>query len=232
MRSYGEADLKEDLRQLITMAMKHQQCLLFSDADVKSECFLEYFNNLLTVGTVPALFADDQKDALISTIREFARADGSREDSLWSYAINRARNNMHIILAMSPSGEALRNRCRNFPGLVSCTSVDWFQPWSVSALSAVAKVLLQNEDLQEHGAIIQGQVVQIHSSVTEIYAPEFERKLGRVTFATPKNFIDFLKTYKGMLRAKRHSIDQLSSRLEGGLEKMKSVGFKSWKFCT
>lgn len=227
MRAYGEADLKEDLRKLITMAVKERQCLLFSDADIKRECFLEYLNNLLTVGMVPALFADDQKDALIAGIRDIAKAEGVREDSLWNYALNHARNNLHLILAMSPSGDALRNRCRNFPGLVSCTSVDWFQPWPVAALVAVANVLLQNEDLpQEHRAIVQEHVVKVHISVTSEYAPEFERKFGRATFSTPKTYIDFLKTYKGMLRAKRHSIDQLSSRLEGGLQKMNSVRFR------
>ncbi|KAL8448543.1 hypothetical protein Emed_003723 [Eimeria media] len=223
MRSYGEAELKEDLRTLITLAARRRQCLLFSDADVKRECFLEYLNNLLTVGTIPALFADDQKEALIASIREYARAEGAREDSLWSYATSRATDNLHVILAMSPSGDALRDRCRSFPGLISCTNVDWFQPWSVSALAAVAKVLLQNEDLQEeHRLVIQDHVVEVHSSVTDVYAPKFERKFGRLTFATPKNYIDFLKTYKGMLRAKRHDIDQLSSRLEGGLQKMSS----------
>ncbi|KAL8431246.1 hypothetical protein ACSSS7_005394 [Eimeria intestinalis] len=223
MRAYGEAELREDLRTLITLAARARQCLLFSDADAKRECFLEYLNNLLTVGTIPALFAEDQKEALIATIRESAKADGAREDSLWSYATSRATDNLHVILAMSPSGDSLRDRCRNFPGLISCTNVDWFQPWSVSALADVAKVLLQSEDLQqEHRLFIQELVAEVHSSVTDIYAPQFERKFGRVTFATPKNYIDFLKTYKGMLRAKRHSIDQLSSRLEGGLQKMNS----------
>ncbi|KAL8274185.1 hypothetical protein Esti_001870 [Eimeria stiedai] len=220
MRAYGEAELREDLRTLITLAARGRQCLLFSDADVKRECFLEYLNNLLTVGTVPALFADDQKEALIATIRESAKADGAREDSLWSYATSRATDNLHVILAMSPSGNSLRDRCRSFPGLISCTNVDWFQPWSVSALAAVANVLLQNEDLQPYRSLIQEHAVEVHSSVTDVYAPNFERKFGRVTFATPKNYIDFLKTYKGMLRAKRHSVDQLSSRLEGGLQKM------------
>ncbi|CDJ35101.1 uncharacterized protein EMH_0023860 [Eimeria mitis] len=218
------ADLKEDLRQLITLAVKERQCLLFSDADIKQECFLEYINNLLTIGMVPALFADDQKDALIAAVRGQAKEDGVREDALWNYAMNRAKGSLHILLAMSPSGDALRNRCRNFPGLVSCTNVDWFQPWPVSALAAVAAVLLQNEDLpQEHRAVIEEHVVKIHDSVTTIYAPEFEAKLDRATYSTPKNYLDFLKTYKGMLRAKRSNIDQLSTRLEGGLQKMNSA---------
>lgn len=223
-RSYGEADFKEDLRTLITNAASTAQCFLFCDADVKEEGFLEYINNILTVGMVPALFADDQKEALIAAALKSSREENIREDALWNYAINKARKNIHIILAMSPAGDSLRTRCRCFPGLVSCTSVDWFHPWPASALSAVAKVLLDNEDIPaEYREAIERHVVTVHSSVTQIYAPEYERKLNRITFATPQSYIDFLRTYRGMLNFKRHSIDQLSSRLEGGLQKMNSV---------
>ncbi|OEH75760.1 dynein heavy chain 10 related protein [Cyclospora cayetanensis] len=224
MRNYGEPDLKEDLRKLITLAVTKRQCLLFSDADIKHECFLEYINNLLNVGVIPALFSEDQKDDLIGIIKGSARVDETREDSLWSYAMNRARDNLHIILAISPSGDTLRNRCRSFPGLISCTSVDWFQPWPLNALSAVARALLQHEDLpQKHCSAIEEHIVGVHASVTTVYAPDFERKCGRTAFSTPKNYLDFLKTYKGMLQAKRYSIHQLSTRLEGGLQKMNTA---------
>lgn len=43
---------------------------------------------------------------------------------------------------MSPDGDALRNRCRSFPGLVGNTSIDWVFPWPEQALLAVAKVFL------------------------------------------------------------------------------------------
>jgi dynein heavy chain len=56
----------------------------------------------------------------------------------WSYFVQRSRENIHIVLAMSPAGDTLRVRCRNFPGLVSNTSIDWFFAWPEDALSAVA----------------------------------------------------------------------------------------------
>jgi dynein heavy chain, axonemal len=39
---------------------------------------------------------------------------------------------------MSPSGDKLRLRCRNFPGLVSASVIDWFQPWPADALKKVS----------------------------------------------------------------------------------------------
>ena len=89
---------------------------------------------------VPALFASDEKDALCSLIREEASKKGIIEtpDNLWKYFLGVAKNNLHVILAMSPSGETLRVRCRNFPGLVSSTTIDWFFKWPDEALKKVS----------------------------------------------------------------------------------------------
>ena len=57
--------------------------------------------------------------------------------------MNKCRNNLHIVLAMSPSGSKLRLRCRNFPGLVSNAVIDWFFPWPADALQKVAEFFLQ-----------------------------------------------------------------------------------------
>tara|TARA_B110000503_G_C7039776_1_gene367718 strand:- start:435 stop:563 length:129 start_codon:yes stop_codon:yes gene_type:complete len=35
---------------------------------------------------------------------------------------------------MSPVGEGFRRRIRTFPGLVNCTTIDWFLPWPEEAL--------------------------------------------------------------------------------------------------
>ncbi len=51
---------------------------------------------------------------------------------------------MHIVLAMSPVGDVLKTRCRNFPGLVNNTSIDWFTAWPKQALHAVASQFLSD----------------------------------------------------------------------------------------
>lgn len=47
--------------------------------------------------------------------------------SLFNFFINRCRENLHIVLAMSPIGDAFRNRLRQFPSLINCCTIDWFQ---------------------------------------------------------------------------------------------------------
>lgn len=45
---------------------------------------------------------------------------------------------------MSPVGDAFRRRCRMFPSLVNCCTIDWFSNWPTEALYSVALGLLQD----------------------------------------------------------------------------------------
>jgi dynein heavy chain len=41
---------------------------MFTDAHVQEEGFLELLNNVLTIGMVPALFPEEEKDGLMSPL--------------------------------------------------------------------------------------------------------------------------------------------------------------------
>ena len=47
--------------------------------------------------------------------------------ALFNFFVERTREMLHIVLAMSPIGDAFRNRLRKFPSLVNCCTIDWFQ---------------------------------------------------------------------------------------------------------
>ena len=47
---------------------------------------------------------------------------------------------------MSPIGDALRVRCRKFPALVNCCTIDWFFQWPEEALMNVASAVLEKYD--------------------------------------------------------------------------------------
>jgi len=46
---------------------------------------------------------------------------------MYNYFIERVKQNLHIVLAMSPIGDAFRSRLRMFPSLINCCTIDWFQ---------------------------------------------------------------------------------------------------------
>lgn len=103
---------------------------------------------MLSIGMVPALFDDEGKKQMGDLVRDEAKKKGINEskDDLWNYFLEKVRDNLHIIMCMSPAGDTLRVRCRNFPGLVSNTGINWFFPWPEEALHAVATNYLEEVD--------------------------------------------------------------------------------------
>lgn len=87
--------------------------------------------SLPAAGMVPALYDDTEKEGLISSIRTELAQQGlpDSKEACWAAFVDKVRSNLHVVLAMSPVGDALRSRCRNFPGLVNNTVIDWFEPW-------------------------------------------------------------------------------------------------------
>jgi dynein heavy chain len=73
VRGYKEADFREDLRNLYKLVLIKPQTFLFTDSHVAEEGFLELINNILTIGMVPALFPEEEKDGLIGPLDDEMR---------------------------------------------------------------------------------------------------------------------------------------------------------------
>ena len=46
---------------------------------------------------------------------------------MYNFFIERVKEHLHVVLAMSPIGDSFRNRLRMFPSLINCCTIDWFQ---------------------------------------------------------------------------------------------------------
>lgn len=60
------------------------------------------------------------------------------------YFTQKVRDQLHVVLAMSPIGNLLRVRLRMFPSLINCCTIEWLQKWPEEALMSVAKMFLEN----------------------------------------------------------------------------------------
>ena len=217
-KNYSEKDFKEDIKALYKTLVKTPTTFLFTDSQVADESFLEIMNNILTIGTVPALFTEEEKEAYEHPIREDAAKEGAvTKDALWEFFVNKCRDNLHIILSMSPAGDTLRIRCRNFPGLLSSTTINWFFPWPEEALKTVAVQYVKDEPYtQEQKDLIIKHIVHVHMSVQQ-YTQEFESQYKRKVMFTPKTFLDYIAIYKNLGKDMKYKMDQQILRLEGGL---------------
>ncbi|XP_041266334.1 dynein heavy chain 10, axonemal [Onychostruthus taczanowskii] len=227
-RGYGENNFREDLKSLYEKLGIYDKSVvfLFTDGHVAEESFLELINNMLTSGMVPALYADDEKDSILTQIgEEAAKAGmGPAKESIWQYFVSKCASNLHIVLGMSPVGEDLRTWCRNFPGLVNNTGIDWFLPWPAQALCAVAQSFLAKNPRipPESFQSVIDHIVMVHESVGD-FSKKFLEKLRRRNHVTPKNYLDFLNTYAKLLDEKNEFILAQCKRLDGGLVKLKEA---------
>ncbi|XP_058137242.1 dynein axonemal heavy chain 10 [Dasypus novemcinctus] len=226
-RGYSENNFREDLKNLyLKLGIENKVMIfLFTDAHVAEEGFLELINNMLTSGIVPALFPEEEKETILSQIGSEAAKQGIglAKESMWQYFVNKSASNLHIVLGMSP-GDTLRTRCRNFPGLVNNTGIDWLMPWPAQALYAVAKSFLGNNTMipLEHIEDLVQHVVMVHKSVGD-FSKQFLQKLRRSNYVTPKNYLDFINTYSKLLDEKTQYNIAQCKRLEGGLDKLKEA---------
>ena len=218
-KNYKDEDFRIDLIELYKDLLQKDMTFMFTDSHVMEEGFLEYLNNILTIGMVPALFVDEEKDLMIKKVKDEAfNAGATNDNTVWNYFVNKARDKLHVVLCMSPAGNTLMLRCRNFPGLVSSTSIDWFFPWPEEALDSVAVNFLKEETLpEENRTNILKHIIHVHLSIQE-YSIEYETKYKRRNYSTPKSYLDFISNYRVLLTDNRTMIRNLIQRLEGGLK--------------
>ncbi|GFS25719.1 dynein heavy chain 6, axonemal [Elysia marginata] len=226
-RGYDYSSFHEDLKKLYDSAgiQNKPTVFLFTDTQIVVEEFLEDINNILNSGEVPNLFEPDEYEKLIIGCRPGAKEAGIPEgnrDAIYDFCIHRVRNNLHIVLCMSPVGSAFRSRCRMFPSLVNCCTIDWFIEWPREALLGVAQNFFRPVDLgcsEEIKDSVSKMCVEIHVSVTDM-AERFYKELKRRYYTTPTSYLELITLYLSMVQQKADVIKKLRSRVANGLDKL------------
>jgi dynein heavy chain len=224
-KNYGEAAFRKDLLDLYAIddvkrkkpLIANKTVFMFTDTQIVDPSFLELINTMLTVGVVNNLFDGATRKPLTDFVTDKLKKTGSA-DELWEIVCDTLRNNLHIVLCMSPAGDTLRVNCRNFPGLISNTTIDWFFAWPAEALESVAKVYIKGLNLQEDMFNkIVSHFVDVHLSMPE-YSRKYALTTRRKVFNTPKNYLDFLKCYLSNLDRGREVYEKKIKEYDQGLE--------------
>ncbi|MEQ2220854.1 Dynein heavy chain 2, axonemal [Ilyodon furcidens] len=225
-KQYHKQEFREDIKKLYRLAGVDNKptMFLFNDTQIVDESFLEDINNILSSGEVPNLYKQDEFVEVCNALSEFARKDKVAEtpDSLFSYLIERVRNNLHIVFCMSPVGELFRNRILQYPAIVSCTTIDWFSEWPKDALLEVAERYLDGLDLGSLEGIhrkVASIFVTIHQSVAQV-SQRMKVELKRNNYVTPTNYLELVSGYKKLLTEKRRELGEQVSKLRNGLFKI------------
>ncbi|XP_078059400.1 dynein axonemal heavy chain 12 [Mustelus asterias] len=225
-KSYGTNEWREDLKHLLRSAGMRGQPTVFliTDTQIKEEAFLEDVDSLLNTGEVPNLFAADEKQEIMEGVRVAAQAGNKNADfsplALFAFFVSRCRENLHVVVAFSPIGDAFRNRLRQFPSLINCCTIDWFQPWPEDALERVANTFLETLELT---TFERKEVVPIckffHTSVITL-STKFLHELNRHNYVTPTSYLELIAAFRLLLTQKRDTVIKAKKRYTNGLDKL------------
>ena len=196
---------------------------LFTDSQIVDETMLEDLNNVLNTGEVSNLFPQDETDKIASDMISVCKEAGIPEtrDNCLAHFVSRVRDKLHIVLCMSPVGDSLRIRCRQFPSLINCTTIDWFHGWPEAALVSVAERFLENLELPSPE--IRQSVVRmcgfVHRNIEET-SVRFFYELRRRIYTTPKSYLDLINLYISMLKGLQDIVEVKSERMKVGVKKL------------
>jgi len=148
-------------------------------------------------------------DGILGKVRAEAKSAGFLDtpDQLFEFFLDKVRKNLHLALCFSPVGDAFRIRARKFPGIINCTSMDWFHEWPKSALIDVATIFLNDIELpsDELREAIALHMAEVHLSISDANI-DFLQMERRYNYTTPTSYLELINFYKILVDKKRNRI--------------------------
>ncbi|CAM9799127.1 unnamed protein product [Ectocarpus fasciculatus] len=227
-KQYKKEAFLEDVKQLYKYAghMRKPTTFLFTESEIKDEVFLEYINSVLLTGEIPGLFAKDEIMAITADLRNsFVKERPGMEDNqdnLKQFFIDKVRDNLHLMICMSPMNPKFPVRARKFPGICSCPTIDWFLPWPADALVALSQAFIANfhiECTEEVKLGLMTHMGMVHAMVTEV-CEEYFTKMRRRVYQTPKSYLSFIHNFTILYGGKLAELKVKEGRVNLGLQKL------------
>ena len=225
---------KEYLRDKVLLpcggpkAEKHgkKTAFLIIDSKITHDFIFEMINNLLNSGEIPNLFPAEERQKFIEELQPVVTSstESVDPDGIYKKFIDRIRSNLHIVLSMSPIGDSLRLRCRQFPALVDCCTIDWYGSWPETALFDVAVSLVRDIlDIDEGDKKPVCKIFQhFHLDSSEAY-DEYFKLTGRKVYVTPKTMLDLVKIFESLIGFKKNQSEENIGVLKRGSQRLAEV---------
>ncbi len=204
-------------------------CFMLSDSDISDEIMLDYVNQQLMNGRIAGIFQKEDMDSILADIRPvFRDQQGQKQDSeqnLFNFFWERVSKYFHFVFCFSPSGQNLATWLKQFPGLLSCCTIDWFHPWPFEALSSLSRRILYPA-IRESSTIspdgLSDVTSKIHSLMSDL-TENYHQDTGRRVHVTPKSYLTFLDSIISLYRQKAKGMQEYLESLGNGLQKMKEA---------
>ena len=178
--------------------------LLLEEHQILDSSFLELVNNILCAGMAHGLYAPEELEPLLSSLRESAAEEG-HHGSVLSYFVKRVRSNLHVALVMDSLSQNIVTWCEANPGFYSYCSFQSMDKWSEKSLVQLPHLLLNRSmSLSEDTC---HQFYDLHSSVPTGDAP-------------PRKYVELIRSYQAIYTERKSEINKHQHHLQAGVSKL------------
>ncbi|KAI0132222.1 dynein heavy chain, N-terminal region 1-domain-containing protein [Xylariales sp. AK1849] len=245
---YSANDFDDDLRDVLRRCgtKGEKMCFIMDESNVLDSGFLERMNTLLANAEVPGLFEGDEFASLMTACKEGAQRQGLLLDSqeeLYKWFTGQIVKNLHVVFTMNPPEDGLGSKAATSPALFNRCVLNWMGDWSDQALFQVANELTASVDLDKpgfkapnttpvayralnfppsHRESVVNSMVWVHHSLHR-FNTKLQKQQGKVTFLTPRHFLDFVAQYVKLYNEKRGDLEEQQRHLNVGLDKLKDT---------
>ena len=245
---YSSEDFDDDLRDVLRRSgcKGEKVCFIMDESNVLDSGFLERMNTLLANAEIPGLFEGDDFATLMTACKEGAQRQGLLLDSqeeLYKWFTQQIVKNLHVVFTMNPPEEGLSSKAATSPALFNRCVLNWFGDWSDQALFQVGLELTQHVDLERpqfvapdsipiafgdltlpvsHRDAVVNAMVHVHHSLQGLNYRLLKQQ-GRVTYLTPRHYLDFVAQYVRLFNEKREGLEEEQRHLNVGLEKLRDT---------
>ncbi|KAF4526157.1 hypothetical protein B566_EDAN008193 [Ephemera danica] len=175
--------------------LESQQIFLLIEAhQIVEPSFLDIINSLLAAGEVPGLYAAEELEPLVSSLREIAAQEGFIGGPIAYFAEKFVRN------------------CNNYPSLYKHCVIQWWDSWDDESMLQIPQKFLQ-KDAEGDESLVEDESIYEHLLTIHKQAPSKQ-------LHTPRRYVAFVHLYRSILATKHRNIRERQSKLKAGVSKL------------
>ena len=151
------------------------------------------------------------------------QTDGSGP-ALFSLFVQRLKENLHLVLAMSPTSDKFKKDIAKYPALLNCCHINWVARWPDDALNFVSKKQLRDAKMSE-GSDLDGCVAlceYFHNSTMSL-SKEMHKKRGLFNYVTPASYLELNNLFKSLLEEQSIALNNKKTMYETSLQKLQEA---------
>ncbi|KAJ3215292.1 Cytoplasmic dynein 2 heavy chain 1 [Dinochytrium kinnereticum] len=213
-RSFGLKEFSiciKEVLQLVGIA-NEEAILMLNDSQITNPTFLEYVNSLLSGGEVPGLYAPDELDTLLASLKDQHSEEGFR-GTLFDFFVSRIKRNLHVVLIMDSASAKLIPYCEANPALYTRCQIQWMDTWTQESMEVLIR------DSFSHNQLLT-EIKDIDTIVKTLLAIH---NTCSSRGATLRNLINYIKTYEHIYSLKSEEYQGKLKYLGSGLKKLQDA---------